>query len=125
MFIFAALPRNLVPLTRLFQSVEGRLDVVRASAAVDNAMDTDDARYRELEEQYLTLLGDKLKRCAEEMLVTCVMYIREMKRVSQTSAADFCRAVRAALDEGGFTSKLQTDFANNLCEQDLLKELAC
>ena len=105
-----------------FQSVEARLEVVKVTSAVDNAMDTDDARYRELEEQYLTLLGCKLKRCVEEILVTSVMYLREMKRakintISQSSVAEFCTMLRSALDE----SKLHTAFAKHILKELLLE----
>lgn len=107
------------------KTVEGRLDVVRASYGVIDAMDMGDSRNRELEEQYLILLGDKLKRCVEEILVTCTAYLRELRRteaVSLASMADFCKTFSSSLDEVGVEPKLKTSFAKHVYK-DLQKHL--
>ena len=83
----------------ILQIIETRLRSIQ-SAPVD-AMDTsEEAGNRQLEAEYLTLLGTKLARCVMELLVIALMKLRSLKQ-----------------ERRGYQSKeLIADFAKQLVE---------
>jgi hypothetical protein len=94
-------------------------------------MDMDDGKFRELEEEYLNLLGTKLTRCVEEMLLICLMYAHRLKsnRLGHsTSVESFRNVILVSLEHAGVETQCQTfgmqsDFAIQICKE-LHKELA-
>jgi hypothetical protein len=94
-------------------------------------MDMDDGKYRELEEEYLNLLGAKLTRCVEEMLLICLMYahrLRSNRLGHVTSVESFRNVISSSLEHTGVETQgqkfgMQSDFAIQICKE-LRKELA-
>ena len=94
-------------------------------------MDMDEGKYRELEEEYLNLLGTKLTRCVEEMLLICLMYSHGLKCniFGHAKSMEIFRDVISrsleptGVETQGRTFGMQSDFASQICKE-LREELA-
>ena len=90
--------------------IEQRLIAVQNSYTLDadDAMETEEGMNRHLEVEYLTQLGTKLGRCAEEFLVLALMRLRLLKEDGRGGQPfeEFSKVVSIALDHSGVESKV-------------------
>jgi hypothetical protein len=94
----------------ILQLIEQRLIIVQNSRTLDadDAMETEEGMNRHLEVEYLTLLGTKLGRCVEELLVIALMRLRLLKEDGRMRQhfEEFSNLVSIALDHSGVESKV-------------------
>jgi hypothetical protein len=119
----ASMARGICRCADAAQSIESRLTAVHNSQRAD-AMDTEESVNREVEEEYLTILGSKLARCVEEMLVISLMRLRASKEatVEYGKFQEFAQWISTALEFAGIESKgvgcaTHPDFGIQICKE--------
>ena len=106
------------------QMIEMRLQTLESTPNMDD-MDTsevvDGNQQRQLELQYLTLLGTKLAKCVMELLVLALMKLRDVThprttngRRSEAIRAEFSQQLAMSLDHSRLESKVRTTYVSSV-----------
>ena len=92
-----------------------------------DAMDTsEDGGNRQLEAQYLTLLGTKLAGCVMELLVIALMKLRDLKqqstgrRRSEMAVIEFSQQLAMSLDHSRLESKVRKRKTACFCRNECI-----